>query len=302
MLCHMSHTVILTGGSSGMGLLTARLLAERGWTVVATGRDLSSLTAADRASGIVPVRLDLGSLVAVDAFVEELDGLDLPPIRGLICNAGMQSTERRLSEDGYEITMAVNVLSPVRLIDRLAPRLAPGSRVLWTSSGTHDPDEVRRLPPALEGATLDELLHAPAQPNRARADGFQRYATSKLCGVRIVPHLARALGPEVTINSFDPGLMPGTGLARDWAPAYQLLMRALTPLLLLTPRSHRASTSARHLADLLTSERFATMTGAYVVDDHPAGSSIASHDAAASERMYADALTAAGATTLGALR
>ncbi len=293
----MAHTAIVTGGTSGLGLRTARILASRGWTVIATGRDLSRMTDADRAAGIRPVRLDLGSLAAIDPFVAAVDELDVPPVKALLCNAALQTGERRWSDDGYELTLAVNVLAPLLLIDRMIPQFQPGSRVVWTASGTHNPDEVTAMPPALEDATLADLAH-PAQSERALADGFQRYATSKLCVVRLVPQVSAALAPDVTVNGFDPGLMPSTGLARDWNRAIRTLWRVLTPLLLLAPGAHRVSTSARHLADLVTSPRYASMTGAYVVDDHPAGTSIASMDPVASARLFQDALTLIGARNL----
>jgi NAD(P)-dependent dehydrogenase (short-subunit alcohol dehydrogenase family) len=282
-----------------MGLLTARLLAAQGWTVVATGRVLDAITPADRDAGIHAVRLDLGALANVDAFAESLPGLGLPPFRAVVCNAGFQNPGRLWSEDGYEATVAVNYLAQLRLVDRLVPLLAPSARIVWTASGTHDPDEVRMLPKALESATLDELVHPEALPARPIRDGFQRYAASKLCVVRAVPFLARELVGRATVNAFDPGLMPGTGLGRGQSPRIQALWNVVAPLALLAPGSHRPITSARHLAQLVTSPRFAAMTGAYVVDDHPAGTSIASYDFDAGERLYRDSLALAGAQLLG---
>jgi NAD(P)-dependent dehydrogenase (short-subunit alcohol dehydrogenase family) len=282
-----------------MGLLSARLLAAQGWTVVATGRGLDAITPADRDAGIRAVRLDLGALANVDAFAESLPGLGLPPISAVVCNAGFQNPGRVWSEDGYEATVAVNYLAQLRLIDRLVPLLAPSARIVWTASGTHDPDEVRMLPKALESATLDELLHPEAHPARPIRDGFQRYAASKLCVVRVVPFLARDLLGRATVNAFDPGLMPGTGLGRGQSARIQTLWNVVAPLALLAPGSHRPITSARHLAQLVTSLRFAAMTGAYVVDDHPAGTSIASYDVDAGERLYRDSLALAGAQLLG---
>lgn len=282
-----------------MGLLTARLLAARGWTVVATGRDLSEISEADQRHGIRPMSLDLNALASADDFVDAVRAADLPPIRALVCNAGFQNPDQRWSDDGFEATVAVNYLSQLRLVDRLVPHLAPDARIVWTASGTHDPDEVRMLPPAWESATLEELVHPEPVAGRSARLGYQRYATSKLCVVRAIPRIARDLAGTATVNAFDPGLMPGTGLARAYPRPMQVLASALTPLLLLTPGSHRPSTSARHLADLVTSPRFEKMTGAYVVDDHPAGTSIASMDAAESERFYQESLALVGATSLG---
>jgi NAD(P)-dependent dehydrogenase (short-subunit alcohol dehydrogenase family) len=145
-----------------------------------------------REAGIHAVRLDLG-----DAWPTSMrspsrcPGSGSRPSRAVVCNAGFQNPGRVWSEDGYEATVAVNYLAQLRLIDRLVPLLAPSARIVWTASGTHDPDEVRMLPRALESATLEELVH-PRCSRRTRPirDGFQRYAVSKLCVVRAVPFLA----------------------------------------------------------------------------------------------------------------
>lgn len=295
----MTQTAIISGASSGLGLLTGRLLAERGWTVIGTGRDLSAFTDRDKASGIVPVALDFNALANVDEFCAGLDRLGVGRVDALICNAGGQSRRRDWSEDGYEATVAVNYLGQLRLLDRLVDRLGEGSRVVLTASGTHNPDEVKNMPHALESATLDELLH-PREPCGPR-DGFQRYATSKLCLVRATPLLARDLEPRgVTVNAFDPGLMPGTSLARDLPPVARRLWRVLGPIALLIPGARRPSTSARHLADLVDSPRYQRMAGAYVVDDVPAGTSIAAHDLAAAEALYAATLKVIGARSIQA--
>lgn len=281
----MAHKVIIIGGTSGLGLLTARNLSARGAEVVVTGRDLSGITQQDRDQGLEGVGLDLGSLAAARAFAEAVgtDGIDV-----LILNAGQQHvTERAWSADGFEATMAVNFLAPLVLLDALVPRLRPQARVLWTSSGTHNPDEVRFAHP-LEDASLDELVHPTA--SFARGDGFRWYATSKLCVTRIVPELARTLAPrEVRVNAFDPGLMPGTGLARNYPAMHRVAWAVLSPAILIAPGARRPATSARNLADLAVDPRFDRMTGAYLVDRHPARRSIASFDAAAAATLLADA-------------
>lgn len=261
----MAQTVIITGATSGLGLLTARRLAAAGWRVIATGRNLAGLTASDREAGIEPVVLNLDALATVDDFVRWLDSAGVERLDALVCNAGGQSRERQFSADGFERTVAVNYLAAMALVDRLVPRLRDGGRVVLIGSGTHNPAEVRNLPAAIEDADLADLLHPP-EPG-GPGDAFRRYATSKLCLVRVTPRLARDLAPAgITVNTFDPGLMPGTALARDFPPLLRTLWRVATPLLLLAPGAHRPATSARHLADLVAGPRFASMSGAYVVD------------------------------------
>lgn len=301
-ICHMTQTAIVIGGSAGLGLRAVRSLASQGWTVVATGRDLRLLDDLSRSlPGVVPVRLDLDRLGAVDEFAERLGGQSLPPVRALVGNAGLQLRRREWSRDGYELTVAVNYLAHIALIDRLSPMLARGARIVLTTSGTHDPDEVRGFPRALEQSDLLELVH-PATPGTDApvVDGLRRYATSKLCLVRAIPRLACDLhAMDISVVGFDPGLMPGTALVRSGPSLLRWTWRALSPLLLLTPGAHRVGTSARHLVKLVTSPRYEAMSGAYLVDGRPAGTSIASHDLLAGDRLYAATLDRIQARTLG---
>lgn len=291
-------TVLVTGATNGMGLLLTRRLADQGHHVLATGRTLDRLPTCDL---IHPVRLDQSRLAAVDDLVDTLDARGLPPLTAVVCNAGLQLPGHQVSPDGFELTMAVNVLSHLRLIDRLVPRLGPGSRIVLTTSGTHDPDDTPRLPHALETATVEDLVHPGSGPSeRPLAEGFARYATSKLALVRVLPRLARDLQPRrIGVLGFDPGLMPGTGLARNWPAPMRRLWPLLTPLVLLTPGSRPATRSARDLAALAVDERWADVSGAHVFARRTSGTSRASHHLDTGDRWYEDLLRLVDARHLG---
>ncbi|GAA1707078.1 MULTISPECIES: SDR family NAD(P)-dependent oxidoreductase [Dietzia] len=126
-------TVMVTGGTSGIGLEAARELAGRGAHVV-----LPSLTraegeaAASEIGGSTEVRqLDLGDLDAVRGFAASCT----EPIDILLDNAGLMSKTRRETTDGFELHLGVNVLGPFLLTELLLPLLR--ERVVITASMAH---------------------------------------------------------------------------------------------------------------------------------------------------------------------
>jgi dehydrogenase/reductase SDR family protein 12 len=157
--------VVITGGNSGLGLLTATRLASMGASVRIVARDPERGEAARRqiaAAGSGDAGLyvgDLSSLASVRAvaaaIVEGESRLDV-----LIHNAGGLLPERRVSEDGHEMTFATMVLGPFALTRALVPLLSstPSSRVLWIASGgmytqSLDVDALEMTPEAYKGAT-----------------------------------------------------------------------------------------------------------------------------------------------------
>jgi NAD(P)-dependent dehydrogenase (short-subunit alcohol dehydrogenase family) len=132
--------------------------------------------------------------------------------------------------------------------------LTPPARILVVSSGTHDP-------------STDES-----------ADGRRRYTTSKLCNLLFTYELNRTLGHGLTVNAFDPGLMPGSGLARDYPPLQRLAWRYLFPALRVLPGVRSTRTSGRYLAALVTDARFDGVSGQYFDGPRPIRSSVDSYD------------------------
>lgn len=133
--------VIVTGASSGLGVETARALAEHGAQVTLAVRDVAKGEGvAARIQGETQVaRLDLADLSSVRAFAEDWsaqhpEGLDL-----LINNAGVMAIPRRLSADGFEMQLATNHLGHFALTGLLLPALVavPNSRVVTVSSSAH---------------------------------------------------------------------------------------------------------------------------------------------------------------------
>jgi len=280
----MRKTALVTGGNSGIGFECARALARDGWHVAIASRDAAAsaraadvIAAQSGPGSISSFHLDLGSLDSVRAFTREIEARDLP-LDALVLNAGVQfQTGPKRSAEGFEASFAVNHLGHFLLTHRLLPRLlarAP-SRIVVVSSGVHDPKQRTGMPhPAI---TDIDTLAASGGPSRERFDGRQAYVNSKLCNLWFTYELVRRLeaqglgsrdGRRVTVNGYDPGLVPGSGLARDYSPALRWVWDHVLPALaaVLTrvrPGISTAAKSGAALARLVTDPALADVTGRY---------------------------------------
>jgi len=123
------QTIIITGGTGGIGYQAALALARQGHRVVVTGRNAErggeAVERLKKDSGNAAIELALGDLstpAGTDALFEDLSGrfdrIDL-----LINNAGSMTQERTDTEDGYSLNFAVNVVAVRRLTLGLLPLL-----------------------------------------------------------------------------------------------------------------------------------------------------------------------------------
>lgn len=284
------RTILITGGTSGLGrALAERIAGDPGVHLVVTGR---SPGPGDVPAGAEPMALDLGSLASVQAFAGAMHEGDRPPLGAIVCNAGIQVTSAVRSADGHELTFAVNQLGHVALISRLLDLMGPGGRIVLLGSGTHDPDLHTGMPaPRLEPVAQ---LRDPGA-DRTATDGRRRYSTSKLLNVMTAYDLARRLAPQgIDVNAYDPGLMPGTGLARDAGPVGRLLWRTVARAAVLLPGAATPSASAAHLDRLVRDPAWAGRTGRYVSLGRERRSSAQSYDVAAQRALVDDCLALAG--------
>jgi len=222
-----TRTVIVTGATSGLGLRCAgTLAASGGWTVLLAARDPAKLAAAaeriemDIGRRCPTLKLDLASLTSIRKAGEEcarrLDSGELPPLRALVNNAGLQvHGPMQRTGDGFELTFGVNHLGTFLFTQLVLPLFVSPARVVVVTSGTHDPaDDGRIAPPLAIDATA---LALPGEDDARRLSGMKRYTTSKLANILFAYELARR-HPELSVAAFDPGPTPDTGLVRT-APA-----------------------------------------------------------------------------------
>lgn len=287
-------TVLVTGPTRGLGrALVDVLVGDRGVPgsrLLLAGRSGIAEVAAATGAGAVPLDLaDLGSVRAAAASVVGLVARgELPPLGAVVANAGLQVTDRRRhSADGHELTFAVNVLAQHQLLRGLAPALAPGAHVVLLGSGTHWGG--RRSMGLVAAPRWEDPLDLARADLGADADrpvaGQRAYATSKLAVV-LLAHAWQRRHPGLRVNVYDPGLMPGTGLARDMSPARQWAWRTVLPALRVLPGVTTPEASARHLADLALGRTHPDLRGGYVEIGRVTRSSPASHDRAAEDRLW----------------
>lgn len=237
-----SRSSIVTGGNAGLGLAYGRALAgDPGSVVVIACRDVRRGEAAARtvdATGarVRVLQLDLADLSSVRAFPEAFRRAGLPPLAGLVCNAGVQGNDAPTrTRDGHEATFGVNHLAHYLLARLMLGDMQDGGRIVFVSSNTHDPATKTGLPePRYTGA---EMLSADGATD-ARS-GQRRYTTSKLCNLHCTYELDRRLRSSddahlrsLRVDAFDFGMVPGTGLARSYPP----LLRFAWSYLLLSRR------------------------------------------------------------------
>jgi len=221
-------TVLITGGSSGLGRAVARQLARAGVNglllPVRDERTGDALRAEIESLGCKNVStplLELASLASVRQFIEGFSTREQPlSLEGLLLNAGTQSAhELKFTQDGFESTFAVNHLAHYALFKGLQERLAPSACVGWTGSGTHDPNLRAAKAFGFRGAQYHTaLMLAQGQyPGAKNPEQTCRdaYATSKWCNILLARHLGSKESGRRRFFAFDPGLMPGTGLARE---------------------------------------------------------------------------------------
>lgn len=130
-------TILLTGGTDGIGLRLARQLREKGADLIVTGRTPERIAAA-RSDGFEVIAADLAGPEGVEALLAGLGGR---PIDVLINNAGMGTAhdfrEAPPVEADDERTLWLNVHAPIRLIGRLMPvlRARPEAMIVNVTSG-----------------------------------------------------------------------------------------------------------------------------------------------------------------------
>jgi NAD(P)-dependent dehydrogenase (short-subunit alcohol dehydrogenase family) len=223
-----THTVLITGGTAGLGYHCALNIAKEHpeyLVVIASRTDpksaATSINNQLHQKNAVYIPLDLSNLAKVRSFATDWETKKYPSICMLLLNAGLQFPGAlHKTYDGLEATFGINHVGHALLFHLLVPYLADKVRVILTSSGTHDPAQNSGFPDA-KYTSAEELAH-PTGPSATTKDGRQRYSTSKLVIIMWTYALHRRFasisGKEMTVNAFDPGLMPGTGLAREYSP------------------------------------------------------------------------------------
>src|SRR3954452_1542201 len=217
------RTVLITGGTAGIGKATALGLATMGAHVAVTGRnrDRADAAAAEiRAAGGGPVDVfvaDLSSQAEVRRLADQVTD-SLTRIDVLVNNAGGYWNTRHVTADGLEHTFALNHLAPFLLTALLLDRLEQSSpaRVVTVASNAH---------------AMGRIDFADLQGERSYS-GARAYNQSKLANVLFTYELARRLqGIPVTANAVHPGVVRTSFGSEDPRGAQRVLVPLIRPFM-----------------------------------------------------------------------
>ena len=181
-------TILITGATDGLGRAVAAELAGRGAAIVVHGRNRDKADAVASEIGADGVLVaDFASLADVRRMADEAQQVDV-----LVNNAGLIVPERRLTEDGNELTFQVNYLAHFLLtLHLLPPRI-----VNVASVGQHPID--------FDDLTLERGY-----------EGYDAYARSKLAQVMFTFELAERW-PDLEVNALHPATLMDTKMVREW--------------------------------------------------------------------------------------
>lgn len=263
---------LVTGATNGIGLVAARELARRGAHVVLVGRSPARCEAT-----VAQIQTQTGNR-QVEALLADLSSQrqvrDLagqfrdrfPRLDVLVNNAGGMWLCRETTEDGLEMTIAVNHLAYFLLTHLLLDTLKASApaRIVNVSSAAH------------RKATLDfdDLM------GERGYNGWWQYCWSKLMNLLFTYELARKLeGSGVTANALHPGWV-ATGFAANngWkGRLWQFIARCF---------AITVEEGASTVVYLATSPEVAGVSGRYFIRERNEPSSAASTDAAAAQRLW----------------
>ncbi|MCI4043856.1 SDR family NAD(P)-dependent oxidoreductase [Streptomyces sp. TRM75563] len=231
-----SRTAVVTGGASGLGLVTARHLIKAGQSVVLVGRDATrTRAAADSLRGLAPAgrdatpprtyTADLEQWSQVQALAAKL-AADRHPVDVLINNAGAAFPRYEQTPDGVERAYALNHHAPFLLTHALlaAGVLTPEARIINMSSFVEKRGRLDTTDPDVAGTSWSKRFY----------NQISVYATSKLVSLLAARELAHRLPDGMSLYNANPGMVKGTamnsnagGLMRLTAPLFRPF--AITP-------------------------------------------------------------------------
>ncbi|KAF7886796.1 uncharacterized protein EAF02_003443 [Botrytis sinoallii] len=297
------NSIIVTGGTINLGYQAALKIAKEhpDYLIVIASRSdkensAQSINKSLHQDNTIFMPLDLSDSKSVRSFAEKwIADSTKPQIKALVLNAGLQFPAGLvMTPEGLEATFAIAHVGHALLFFLLCPYLAPDSRVIFTSSGTHDPAQKTGMPEP-EYLAAEDLAHPPE--SMIKISGRKRYTTAKLCNVLFAYALSRKLderAPErhITVTAMDPGLMPGTGLAREANMFEHWLWNSVLPHLIwllrlvAIPNTHTPAESGAALARLATAADVEGTTGKYFEGLNEIKSSKDSYDESKQEDLW----------------
>ncbi|HEY0107749.1 MAG TPA: SDR family oxidoreductase [Rhizomicrobium sp.] len=267
-------TIVITGGTSGIGEVAAIRLAGQGARIVLVARDkaradatLAKLKAANPAAVHAVHLADLSVIADMKRVATEIAAAE-PAIDVLINNAGAVFFSRQASADGLEMTFATNHMAYFVVTNVLLPNLkaAPGARIVSTASDAH------------KAGKLDfDDLQSEKSYSTVRA-----YGTSKLENILFTRELARRLaGSGVTANCLHPGFVGTRFGANNTRSGWSQLLRRAVMAFGITPEE-----GAKTIVYLASSPEVSAKSGGYYYKCKPDTPTAAARSDADAARLW----------------
>ncbi|KAF9679907.1 hypothetical protein SADUNF_Sadunf06G0064300 [Salix dunnii] len=209
-------TVLITGGASGIGLETTRVLALHKAHVIIAARNMDAANEAkqlilkeDENARVDALKLDLSSAKSIREFADNFNALDLP-LNILINNAGIMFCPYQLSEDGIEMQFATNHLGHFLLTNLLLDKMKDTARTTGVEGRIVNLSSVAHIHTYKDGIQFDNIN------DKNRYSDKRAYGQSKLANILHVKELSRRFqvntevaeeGVNITANAVHPGLI-----------------------------------------------------------------------------------------------
>lgn len=231
-------TVLITGGHSGLGLECSKFLASKyHYNLILAGRNhekmqvVASELQQTYKVKVSVIKMDISSLASVRSGVAQclalMDKGEVDNLQVIICNAGVRLNGKvAYTADGYEETYATNYLGHALMVELLLDKVAENGRIVFTASGTHDPETADgKMMGIADGVSATALANTGKNGAKPISLG-KMYATSKLDMIAYAYELDRRLsksGSSILSIAYDPGSTSGTGFLRNMPKPLQWL-------------------------------------------------------------------------------
>lgn len=273
--------VIVTGATDGIGLITARRIAETGAEVGLVARNAVKgakvVETLKKETGNQTIRFfqaDLSDFSDVRRVATEI-GEAFPALDVLVNNAGAMFVGRNISKDGFEMTFALNHLSVFLLTNLLLPQVkaAESGRIVTVASVAH------------RGADMD---FKDLDGSKGRYSAWRAYQRSKLANILFTRELASRLeGSNVTANCLHPGFV-ASKFGENNNPLMTAFMK-LGKIFAISPEN-----GAKTSVFLATSDEVEGQSGGYYVECKKRSPSRQAQNGKTAKRLWVESAALVG--------